>query len=211
MGIFSPYSFAVRAFFVLGSFKEDTIMNKATKITTKTMVFCALLAALSVVLARLSGFMPDESTRFSIEAVPILLAGILFGPLPGALVGFAADFVGCLFSSFGYNPIFCIPPILYGLFGGLFRPMLRKGVTLPKLALTVLPPVVLGSVLYQSAALAFVYFDNFQAGFILKLSTRSIQFAITYVLDVLVLHLLYKSNIFQRMGLWPRKENENER
>ncbi|EKC69810.1 conserved hypothetical protein, membrane, partial [human gut metagenome] len=88
----------------------------------------ALLAAISVVLARLIIPMPNETTRFSLEAVPIFIAGMLFGPIPGALVGFVADFVGCLFSGYGYNPMFCIPPILYGLSAGLFRPMLvEKG------------------------------------------------------------------------------------
>ena len=72
----------------------------------------ALLAAISVVLARLIIPMPNETTRFSLEAVPIFIAGMLFGPIPGALVGFVADFVGCLFSGYGYNPMFCIPPIL---------------------------------------------------------------------------------------------------
>ena len=46
----------------------------------------ALLAAISVVLARLIIPMPNETTRFSLEAVPIFIAGMLFGPIPGALV-----------------------------------------------------------------------------------------------------------------------------
>lgn len=92
----------------------------------RTLVSCALLAAVSVVLARFIIPMPNETTRFSLEAVPIFLAGMLFGPLPGALVGFVADFVGCLFSGYGYNPMFCVPPILYGLAAGLFQPMLVK-------------------------------------------------------------------------------------
>mgnify|MGYP001053164780 CR=1 FL=1 len=56
------------------------------------MVTCALLTAVSVVLARFLIPTPNEVTRFSLEAVPIFLAGMLFGPLPGALTGFAADF-----------------------------------------------------------------------------------------------------------------------
>lgn len=80
----------------------------------RAMVTCALLTAVSVVLARFLIPTPNEVTRFSLEAVPIFLAGMLFGPLPGALTGFAADFIGCLFSPYGYNPIFCVPPILYG-------------------------------------------------------------------------------------------------
>ena len=172
--------------------------------TTKTMAYCALLAALSVVLARLFGMMPDESSRFSIEHVPIFLAGMLFGPVPGALVGFTADFVGCLFSPFGYNPIFGIPPILYGLTAGFFRYFLARNASIPRLALSFLPPVLFGSILYQSAALAAVYYkDNFLEGLILKLTTRSVQFAIVYVLDVLVIYLLLKSRVFERAGVWP--------
>ena len=179
--------------------------------TTQTLTYSALLAALSVVLARLFGMMPDESSRFSIEAVPIFLAGMLCGPLPGALVGFTADLIGCLmFSTFGYNPIFCIPPIFYGVCGGLFRYFLAKGVNIPRLAVSFLMPVLLGSVLYQSAALAAVYYkDNFVEGLILKLATRSVQFAVVYVLDILVIFLLFRSNMFNRLGIWPpvRKKN----
>ena len=50
--------------------------------STRNLAYCALLAALSVVLARLIIPMPNATTRFSIEAVPIVLAGILFGPMP---------------------------------------------------------------------------------------------------------------------------------
>ncbi len=178
------------------------------KMTTKTLAYCALLAALSVVLARLVIPMPAADTRFSIEAVPIFLAGMLFGPIPGALVGFAADFVGCLFSGYGYNPLFCVPPILYGLSAGIFRRFLCAKVSPFRLTLALLPPVVLGSILYQSLTFSFVYFDGgLLAGFLYYLTTRSIQFSITLVLDVLVIFLLCKANIFQRMGLWPRKDD----
>lgn len=180
---------------------------------TKTLAYCALLTALSVVLARLFGLMPEESSRYSIEAVPIFLAGMLFGPVAGAMVGFSADFVGCLFSPFGYNPIFCLPPILYGVFGGLFRRLLAGKTSLPRLAVSFLPPVVLGSVLWQSVALAYVYYsETFWEGLLLKLSTRSVQFTIVLVVDVLLIWLLCKSNIFIKLGVWPpvnRRENHD--
>ena len=188
-------------------------MQTTTKrvMTTRTLAYSALLAALSVVLARLFGMMPDESSRFSIEAVPIFMAGMLCGPLPGALVGFTADFIGCLFTPFGYNPIFCLPPILYGLCGGLLRCFLAKGVNIPRLAVSFLFPVLFGSILYQSAALAAVYYkDNFVEGLILKLTTRSVQFAVVYVLDILVIYLLFRSNMFNRLGIWPPAKRERK-
>lgn len=178
--------------------------------TTKTLAYCALLAALSVVLARLIIPMPNATTRFSIEAVPIYLAGMLFGPMAGALVGFSSDLVGCLFSGYGYNPLFCLPPILYGVFGGLLRRWLMGKPGLPRLAVSFLPPVVLGSILWQSAALSYVYNSkgSFQASLVYFLSTRTVQFAVTLVLDVLIIYLLMKSRVFDRMGLWQTPEKD---
>ena len=176
--------------------------------STKTLAYCALLAAISVVLARLIIPMPNASTRFSIEAVPIFMAGMLFGPMAGGLVGFSADLVGCLFSGYGYNPIFCLPPILYGVFGGVFRHWLAGKLSIPRLTASFLPPVVLGSILWQSAALSFVYNSkgSFRLSMIYFLSTRGVQFAITLVLDVLLIYLLFRANIFGRMGIWPPKK-----
>ena len=170
----------------------------------RTLVSCALLAAVSVVLARFIIPMPNETTRFSIEAVPIFIAGMLFGPLPGALVGFVADFVGCLFSGYGYNPMFCLPPILYGLAAGLFQPLLVRKTSVWTIALALLPAITLGSILWQSFALAFVYGGDAKTAFFLtKLAARSVQFGVTFIIDVLLVWLLYKSKVFTAAKLWP--------
>lgn len=121
--------------------------------TTKTLAYCALLAALGVVMARL----------------------------------------------------FSLPPILYGLCGGLFRAYLGKKVSLLRLLLAILSAVILGSILWQSFALTYVYFKDgpFMEGFLLRLGTRSVQFAVTMVIDVVIVELLFKSKLFHRMGVWP--------
>lgn len=175
----------------------------------RTLVSCALLAAVSVVLARFIVPMPNETTRFSIEAVPIFLAGMLFGPVPGALVGFVADFVGALFSGYGYNPMLCLPPILYGLCAGMFRPLLARKLSIFTIALAFFPSITLGSILWQSFALAFVYGGEARLTFFLtKLATRSIQFGITFVIDVLLIWLLYRSRVFTAARLWPPVQNK---
>lgn len=181
------------------------------KTNTQKLAGSALLAAISVVLARLIIPMPSEVTRFSVEAVPVFLAGLLYGPVYGAMVGFSADAVGCLFSPYGYNPIFCLPPILYGLFGGLLRLLLRERLSVRKIALGFLPPVAIGSVLWQSFALAVTYGSKSTLwesclGF---LATRSIQFAVTYVADVVLVTLVCRSNLFYRLGYLPRWEGRN--
>ena len=194
-------------------------MNKKTVImTTKTLTYCAMLAALSVVLARLAGLMPNEFTRFSIEAVPIFLAGLFFGPIAGGCVGFAADFVGCLFSPYGYNPIYCIPPILYGVCAGLFRHWICRNTSPLRVGIGFLPPVVLGSILIQSCVLAFMQYgsENFIKGLQFYLSTRSVQFTIMLVVNTALVWLLLRSRLFNRIGIWPiktpnkKEDNEDE-
>lgn len=186
--------------------------NRSSRWSVRATVTCALLTAISVLLSRFLTIIPNEVSRYSLEAVPLFLAGLLFGPLPGMLTGFAADFIGCLFSPFGYNPIFCLPPMLYGLFAGLLRPWLLRRCHPLRLALAFLPSLLLGSVLYQSFALALVYGGEArQAYFLTQLAARSVQFTVTGALDVLVVWLLYRSGALRAAHLWPvaRKGQEH--
>ena len=175
--------------------EKECIGKRAVVFNTYALTVCALLTALSIILARLLTIIPSEISRFSLEAVPILLAGLLFGPVPGAAVGFAADFIGCLFSPFGYNPIFCLPPILYGLWAGLLRGYVWTKPTVWRVALAVFPAALCGSVLWQSAALALVYGGKAKLAFFLtRLASRSIQFAVTGVIDTAAVWLLLRRN-----------------
>ena len=185
--------------------------GRKKSMTTRALAYCALLMALSVVFARLIVPMPNEFTRFSIEAVPIFISGMLFGPLAGGFVGFGADLIGCLFSGYGYNPAFCIPPILYGVAAGIFRRFVfsRKDskVNILRLIIAFIVPVVLGSILYQSTMLSLFYTkaDGFKATLAFFLTSRSIQFAVTAVIDILIIFFLFRTGMFNRLGVWPSK------
>lgn len=180
-------------------------MPKNGKMTTKTLAACAILAAIAVILARFIIPMPNSTTRFSVEQVPTVAAGILFGPVAGALVGFVSDFIGCLFSGYGWNPVFSLPPILYGLCAGLMRPILLRKVSFFRILLLLLPAGILGSLLWQSYWLSEIYGGKTFLAFLLA---RGIQFAIVLPLDALILRLLFRFRVFQRVGLWePAKED----
>ena len=170
------------------------------KYTTKMLVTLALLSAIGVILARFIVPMPNPYMRFSIEAVPIIVAGFLYGPVPGALVGFVADFVGCLFSGYGYNPVFAVPPVLIGLCAGFMRPLLYKKVSYLRILAAFIPAVVVGSVLWQSYWLAFFYGRHSVLWF---LGTRSLQFAVTSLVNAAVIYGLFKSHVFDTLKLWP--------
>ena len=174
--------------------------------TTKTLAYCAMLAALQIVLARFVSIVPTRDMRISIEAIPLVLAGLLFGPVPGVMVGFAADFIGCItLNPFPYNPIFSIPPMLYGLCGGLFRYWVSQKTSFLRVLTAYLPPVILGSILWQSGAIAYI--NNSQGAFMeslmVLLSSRSIQFAVVGPLEAVITFFLLKSGIFQALKIWP--------
>lgn len=185
-------------------------MQKNTTTPLKALVYCAMLAAISVVMARVFSYATPDGVRWSLDKFPLFLAGMFFGPVMGALTGFVADFTGSLMQ-FGFNPLLCVPAVLYGLFGGLLRRYLQKNSSLFRLFVSYAVPVVVGSVLYQSCILAKLYFDGvYSAGVKYYLSTRSIQFSIMLVAETLILYTLVKTNIFARLGVWPPKKKEVE-
>ena len=178
------------------------------RMATRTIACCALLAAISIIMARLFAYAPFGSVRWSLDKFPLFLSGILFGPVAGAMTGFVADAVGSMMQ-YGFNPILCPPAILFGLFGGLIRKQLGSKVSIVKLALGYLPPVILGAWLYQSAALAYCFnAATFAAAFGANLLSRGIQFLIIAPLEIVVLSILMRTGIFTRMGLWNPGKDE---
>ena len=173
------------------------------RMATRAIACSALLAAISIVMARLLSYAPFGSVRWSLDKFPLFLAGMLFGPLPGGMTGLVADAVGSMMQ-YGFNPILCPPAILFGVFGGLCRKYLGSKVSVFRLSLGYLAPVILGAWLYQSAALAYCFnSDNFYVAFGANLLSRSIQFLILAPMEIAIISLLMRTGIFTRIGLWP--------
>lgn len=177
---------------------------KKRSMTTRTIAFSALLATISIVMARLMSFAPPPVTRWSLDKFPLFLSGMFFGPLVGAMTGFVADFLGSLMQ-YGFDPIYCLPPILFGLVGGLCRHFLAKGNFLPRLIICYLIPVVFFAWIWQSFAIAFKQStgDALLPTFLTFLGSRGIQFAIIAPLEIAIIYLLMRTNMFSRMKVWP--------
>ena len=84
------------------------------KITAKFISICAILAAFSIILGKYLAINVGENFRFSMENLPILLAGLYLGPLAGAIVGAVADLVGCLLVGYAINPIITLGAVSIG-------------------------------------------------------------------------------------------------
>jgi ECF transporter S component (folate family) len=94
--------------------------------STKNILILALFAAISIILTRfLSFYLPIvavNTVRISLGNIPIILAGLLLGPVAGAATGIVADVIGTtMFSPFGYFPGFTLSSALVGFVPGILR------------------------------------------------------------------------------------------
>lgn len=104
---------------------------KKNKITTKHLVAASLLTAISIILTRVFSIMIPiagvQALRIGFGGIPIMIAGILFGPIVGALTGVTADLVGFMINPMGaYFPGFTLTAALSGFIPGLLYHYLYK-------------------------------------------------------------------------------------
>lgn len=128
--------------------------------TLKVMVAASLLAAMSIVCGKYLAFGVGNVLRFSFENLPIILAGMLFGPVVGATVGAAADIIGCLLVGYTLNPVITVGAAAIGFVGGtayglfMHKTRLCQGLCV---SISVAAAHICGSVLIKTFGLAVFY------------------------------------------------------
>lgn len=131
-------------------------------IKTKTLVSMALLVALSVIFTRLFSVMVPVggamALRLSFGEIPIALAGILFGPWAGAIVGVLADLTGfALFPIGTYFPGFTLSSALVGAIPGWLIYSRRKELTMKNIAIAMIITSMIVSVGLNTLWLSILY------------------------------------------------------
>ncbi len=117
---------------------------------------CALLIAMSIVFSRVlsisTGFV-----RFNLGSLPVVLAGVVFGPGAGFAVGSIADIIGGVLAGYAINPLITLGAGAVGLFAGLGWKYLPVRNLSAKLAAGVLLGHIVGSMIINSLALRLFY------------------------------------------------------
>lgn len=133
-------------------------MSKNEKSTSLyRLVVCAFLVALSIVCGKFLQIPVGDILRFSLENLPILLAGLAFGPVYGALVGVTADLLGSLLRGYAIIPLVTVGACLVGLVAGLCSLMLRRLPDGWRIGLSVAVAHLIGSVAVKTIGLAQVF------------------------------------------------------
>lgn len=89
------------------------------RLSTRTLVVSALLISMAVVLGQFS-FMVGPSVRIGFSRVPIIVSGMLLGPLAGGLTGIVHDLINFMLRpAGGFHPGFTLSAMLTGMIPGL--------------------------------------------------------------------------------------------
>ena len=95
-------------------------MKKTRRMKTQTLVLCALLMAMHVVLSYFSIDLP--LMKINLSPLPIIIGGMMFGPVIGGMVGLLGSLLYQMLK-FGIDPttiLWIIPVGLRGLLVGLY-------------------------------------------------------------------------------------------
>ncbi len=169
------------------------------KFTVRMLTLQAMLAALSIILTRFCQIPINESLRISFGNIPVLLSGLLGGPVAGALVGAVADIIGCIFfNPFGWYPPLTLSPFIYGIIAGLFAKAFTENQSYLKCLITALACNACSTMTVSTLILAQM--QGLPSSLPLFAVRIPLYVGIT-VCEALVLYLIYKSKILKKAGI----------
>lgn len=174
--------------------KQNVKRRTAVFGSLQIMTVAALLAAMSLILGKFLQIPNPFSQiiRLSFENLPILFAGICFGPVVGAAVGVVADVVGCLLYGYTINPIVTLGAGMVGLVAGLVATYIVKRPRWLSCALAAASAHVIGSVVIKSIGLAAWYLSKYDMGLMELMLWRLLTYSIIGVLEGTLIVLLLR-------------------
>ena len=163
----------------------------------RLLVVAALLASISIVMGKYLAFGVGNVLRFSFENMPIIFAGIAFGPLVGTMVGVVADLVGCILVGYEINILVTVGAALIGLISGLAHYLpcgKNRFENIMRIVLAVFFSHLIGSVVVKTIGLSAYYDMNFG----ILILWRLLNYAIIGVLEAIIIYQLMKNKMIQR-------------
>ena len=156
---------------------------------------CGMLLALKVVLG-LFTVNVSSLLKIGFSFLPIAVAGLLFGPVAGGIVGAAGDVVSYFISPTGpYFPGFTLNAFLSGFLYGAV--LFRKPVRLWRVFSAKASVTVLVSLLLNPLWLSVLYGKGFIAVFSTRVVTNLVMLPVEAAMLFIVLKVLEKAHVPQ--------------
>lgn len=165
----------------------------------RVMIVSGLFVALSIVLGKFLQIPIGDSIRISFENLPLMMAGIFFGPFVGGAVGIGADLIGCLLKGYAINPIITLGAASIGFISGFVYMLISKKInskantflSVVNIFLSVFTAHIIGSMLIKSIGLYIYYHTPMEV-----LAWRIPTYIAITVLETAIITLLLKNKAF---------------
>ncbi len=162
------------------------------KTDLKKLVFSALMTALCVVIGWVcKTYLTFGAVRITFENIPVLLTGMLLGPVYGATVGIASDIISALLSGFGVNPAITVGAASIGIVSGVISKYAVRSKKYPAVLLSVMTAHFVGSMVIKTIAL---YFMNLYAWQLLAI--RIPLYLVIGLAESYIIYIILKRKIF---------------
>ena len=179
--------------------------KRKSALRVRVLTTSAMLTALSIVIGIFCKNFLDFGMglfRVTFENFPIILSGIMFGPLVGTLVGISSDVLSYVLStqSFAISPIVTLGAALVGFISGFVSHRIIKRDGVLKIVFSALFAHLIGSVIVKSAGL-FVYY-----GWLVL--WRIPLYAVISTLEIIILVSMYKNKNFHSLISYKGDKND---
>ncbi len=155
-------------------------------ISIQSLVLMATLVAMEIVLSRMLSYSVWDM-KIGFAFLPVVIAGIVLGPVRAAIVAALADFLGVMLLPIGpYFPGFTLTAALVGTLYGLF---LHKNQSFWKILVSVSIHQLILSLLLNTYWISVLYDSPFAP----LLVTRLLQCAVMIPVELLVIGLMVKT------------------
>lgn len=159
---------------------------KKFRFDTKTLAVMGVLIALEVVIAHFVTFRPTQTIKLSLDFIPIVIAGVMFGPVPAMIIGMLADILGAFIFPVGpYFPGFTLTAALTGLLYGF---LLHRNQSMIRIIIAVAVQQWILSLLLNTFWLKILY----GMPYVPTLVTRLPQTAILTAVQIIFIPIIVK-------------------
>ena len=177
---------------------KNEVSKKRISGNLRLLAVSAFLAALSIVCGKYLAFPKEGVLRFGFENLPILLTGMMFGPIVGMIVGVVADLIGCVLVGYPINLIVTVGAACIGLLGGLLFRLTKKLPLLWQTCITVILTHLLASVIVKTIGLAQFYAQTYDMPFYVLMLWRLFNYIIVGVAEWFLLYTVLKNKALRR-------------
>ena len=142
--------------------------NNSSFNSVKVLTLSAMLTAISVVVALVCKMIPffnfGIGLRITFENLPIIMAGILFGPTVGGCVGLATDIISCLIAGMAPIPLVTVGATSIGVIAGIVSKCFMRKKGIANIIFSVVASHIIGSIIIKSLGLWGYYYNWGSAG-----------------------------------------------